>query len=522
MSCESGRLRRRPGRSPSRPAGGRPNLQHAYLLVHEPSKDGSLSAPGALMVQLDFQFNPKELDAGEVGELEARDRQGQQDERPAPQYTGSQPVEAHPGDVLRRLGEAGHQRRDRRSRSCSRCCVPTETSLTAEEGVAAVGDLPVGRPDRLPRLRQPGPGEVHAVHRRRPADPGDLPGHARGAGRRRRQAEPDLRRAGAAPRAPGGRRATASRRSPTASTAQPATVAAVAELNRIDDPMRLRPGDRLLLPPLEELDACQGRGDASRHRREGSMPHGEEFSNTLLVTVERHPAARRHQAAAGQRLRRRQHQRARHVRAAVLRRGRHRAREGEVRDRREGRAAASSPRAPGGPQRAAHGRGHRARGGGERAGRAHRGARAGRVAPAVPRHPGRGLRQHDRLRHRREGRAARRPARQGRRDEDRCSSTPPRTASATGTSCAGWRPSTTGVLTMADGKLEFIASDAGERGSERQRRSPATDPLVLERGVNLVHLRGTVTSSGQVPEVEVRGWDPAQKKEIVGTRARRP
>ena len=35
-----------------------------------------------------------------------------------------------------------------------------------EEGVAAVGDLPVGRADRVPRLRQPGPGEVHAVHRR--------------------------------------------------------------------------------------------------------------------------------------------------------------------------------------------------------------------------------------------------------------------------------------------------------------------------------------------------------------------
>ncbi len=41
--------------------GGRPNLQHAYLMVHEPSTDGSLSAPGALMFQLDFQFNPKEL-----------------------------------------------------------------------------------------------------------------------------------------------------------------------------------------------------------------------------------------------------------------------------------------------------------------------------------------------------------------------------------------------------------------------------------------------------------------------------
>ena len=34
---------------------------------------------------------------------------------------------------------------------------------------------------------------------------------------------------------------------------QPAMWRAVADLNRVDDPMRLRPGDRLLLPPLEDL-----------------------------------------------------------------------------------------------------------------------------------------------------------------------------------------------------------------------------------------------------------------------------
>ncbi len=31
------------------------------LVVHEPSKDGSLAAAGPLMFKLDFQFNPKEL-----------------------------------------------------------------------------------------------------------------------------------------------------------------------------------------------------------------------------------------------------------------------------------------------------------------------------------------------------------------------------------------------------------------------------------------------------------------------------
>jgi phage protein D/phage baseplate assembly protein gpV len=70
------------------------------------------------------------------------------------------------------------------------------------------------------------------------------------------------------------------------------------------------------------------------------------------------------------------------------------------------------------------------------------------------------------------------------------------------------------LLTMSDGKLQFVsrtpASEAPS-GSAGARN----DPLVLERGVSLVNLRGTITSDGQVQEVEVRGWDPEQKKEVV-------
>lgn len=70
------------------------------------------------------------------------------------------------------------------------------------------------------------------------------------------------------------------------------------------------------------------------------------------------------------------------------------------------------------------------------------------------------------------------------------------------------------LLTLAEGKLQFVtktpASEApgGSAGSR-------TDPLVLEVGTNLVHLRGTITAGGQVPGVEVRGWDPSTKKEII-------
>ena len=42
---------------------------------------------------------------------------------------------------------------------------------------------------------------------------------------------------------------------------QPAMWRTVADLNRVDDPMRLRPGDRLLLPPLEELVALAKAGE---------------------------------------------------------------------------------------------------------------------------------------------------------------------------------------------------------------------------------------------------------------------
>lgn len=70
------------------------------------------------------------------------------------------------------------------------------------------------------------------------------------------------------------------------------------------------------------------------------------------------------------------------------------------------------------------------------------------------------------------------------------------------------------MLTVAAGKLEFVkrplagTAPAGAAGSRDNQ-------LVLERGVNLVTLRGTVTSHGQVPEVEVRGWDPKIKKAVV-------
>ena len=48
-------------------------------------------------------------------------------------------------------------------------------------------------------------------------------------------------------------------------------------------------------------------------------------------------------------------------------------------------------------------------------------------------------------------------------------------------------------------------------------RRPAANPLVLELGTDLLRVRSAVTSAEQVKEIQVRGWDIAQKKAIIGT-----
>ncbi len=74
------------------------------------------------------------------------------------------------------------------------------------------------------------------------------------------------------------------------------------------------------------------------------------------------------------------------------------------------------------------------------------------------------------------------------------------------------------LVAVVDGKLDFgrptAASDAPS-GSPGSRENA----LVLERGVNLVTLRATVTSADQVAEVEVRGWDMSTKAKVVSVAA---
>src|SRR4029079_13649038 len=70
------------------------------------------------------------------------------------------------------------------------------------------------------------------------------------------------------------------------------------------------------------------------------------------------------------------------------------------------------------------------------------------------------------------------------------------------------------VVRVADGKLDFAVPTQASR-APRERDESRQNPLVIEKGVNLLWLRSTVTAAGQVPEVEVRGWDVAQKQAVV-------
>ena len=232
--------------------GGRPNLQHAYLMVHEPSTDGSLSAPGALMFQLDFQFNPKEIALMKAASWKREPAKGSAS-APPPQFTGAQPSKLN----LEMFFDSSAKQDTGVVKTVEKLfalTTPTASSLSAKKAsppwvifrwgsltgfLAYVSQVQAkytlftadGLPVRAtcqvtleelageaPRQNPTSGGLVpHRVHQVVQGD--SLPAIA-------------YREYG-----------------------QPAMWRSVAELNRIDDPMRLRPGARLLLPPLEELVA---------------------------------------------------------------------------------------------------------------------------------------------------------------------------------------------------------------------------------------------------------------------------
>lgn len=82
------------------------------------------------------------------------------------------------------------------------------------------------------------------------------------------------------------------------------------------------------------------------------------------------------------------------------------------------------------------------------------------------------------------------------------------------------------VLQHNQTDLEFLAMRARRINFEvvvgdrdllfRPRKIAGAAELTLHREVELLEFHPRLSTIGQVPQLEVRGWDPAQKKEIVG------
>jgi phage protein D/phage baseplate assembly protein gpV len=67
-----------------------------------------------------------------------------------------------------------------------------------------------------------------------------------------------------------------------------------------------------------------------------------------------------------------------------------------------------------------------------------------------------------------------------------------------------------------DDQFEFCAPQSAN-AAPAANGAAATNPLVLELGTDLLRVRSAITSAEQVKETQVRGWDIAQKKAIIGT-----
>ncbi|MFE5791132.1 VgrG-related protein [Streptomyces sp. NPDC056503] len=68
---------------------------------------------------------------------------------------------------------------------------------------------------------------------------------------------------------------------------------------------------------------------------------------------------------------------------------------------------------------------------------------------------------------------------------------------------------------VRDGRLHVVRpAEAG--GAPDASARADRDPLVLERGANLLRCRASVSAAEQVSEVEVRGWDVRGKRALVG------
>lgn len=113
-------------------ANGRPKLEPAYLLLHEPSPDGNLSKPGAEIGKITFQFNPRELSLSKTASWNREAGKGHKKSAP-PQYLGPQPSKL----TLEMFFDASDTQDASVVQMVEKlftCCVPTAPSHQKDKG----------------------------------------------------------------------------------------------------------------------------------------------------------------------------------------------------------------------------------------------------------------------------------------------------------------------------------------------------------------------------------------------------
>ena len=284
-------------------------------------------------------------------------------------------------------------------------------------------------------------------------------------------------------------------------------------------PMRLRPGTSVLLPAVNELP-CRGAAGRPAGRGPGGAPWrtvrnsatccwwrspGSRFPRTsprgwcpaTSTTAATSPTCSCSASATSTR--------------TVLDKA-------EISIGAPGQAARPAER-PRRPRPAAVRRSHGPRDGNGPRRPVHDRPRPGPFPPAVPRTPRRGLPAEHRRGHRPQGRRSgpeSRPARST--PKAPCCSTSPRTASVTGTSCTGWRSRPGWSFPCPAARCT-----SPRRRTPRPRRAEAggarNEPLVLQRGVNLVSPAGNRHLRGPGPR---RGGPGLGRRGEAGDSRRRP
>jgi nucleoid-associated protein YgaU len=241
--------------SPS--SGGAPaSLQHAYLELREPPANGGTANPSnESLGKIEFQFNPRELSLTKNAKWK-RDAQRNAKKSGPPEFTGSDPSKLS----LEMFFDATDTMDDKVVKLVDKlfaCCVPTAKSRQGKKGSPPWVIFHWGGLTSFPAfvssvtakytLFTPGGTPVRAVctvalEEISGEQGGQNPTSGALAARDAYVVVAGDTLQSVAYRAYG----------------DPGLWRAVAETNGIDDPMRLRPGTRLLVPALEELEAGGG------------------------------------------------------------------------------------------------------------------------------------------------------------------------------------------------------------------------------------------------------------------------